>query len=142
MKLFARPSLRQFIRFNLVGFLSFLVDWGLYVVLTRAFSVFYLRAKVASFCVAAINSYIWNRRWTFRSRAPNRLREFSQFLLIATIGASLNAGIMYVLHGVLNIHDLIAVVLATGIVMFWNFLGNKAWTFRQTHVEPSNTSVS
>ncbi len=128
-----RQSVRQFIKFGIVGFGSFLIDWCIYFTLTRAFSVFYLNAKIVSFCVAAGNSYVWNRRWTFRSREPNHLRQLTQFFLVASIGAALNAGIMYLLHGLLLMPDLLALIVATGIVMFWNFLANRYWTFRRTY---------
>lgn len=119
-------------KFGVIGGLSFLIDCGLYLVFTRQLHVFYLTAKVASFSVAATNSFVWNRRWTFRSRSPNRVRQGGQFLLVASTGAALNAGIMYVLHGVSGFDDLLALVVATGIVMFWNFLANRHWTFRDT----------
>ncbi|MBN1458733.1 MAG: GtrA family protein [Armatimonadetes bacterium] len=121
---------RQFIKFGVVGFISFTIDAGFYLFLTRLLGVFYIYAKVTSFCIAATNSYILNRRWTFRSRNPDRLRQFAQFLVVASTGAGMNAGIMYLLHGRLRIYDLYAFVVAVGVVMFWNFLVNRAWTFR------------
>ncbi|MCJ7751514.1 MAG: GtrA family protein [Armatimonadetes bacterium] len=122
--------MRQFIKFGVVGFISFTIDAGFYLLFTRALGVFYLYAKVASFCIAATNSYILNRRWTFRSTNPDRLRQFAQFLVVASTGAAMNAGIMYILHGRLRIHDMHAFLVAVGVVMFWNFLVNRAWTFR------------
>jgi putative flippase GtrA len=130
MQLLQRPAIRQFVKFGVVGFASFLIDYGLYMLFTRVFGVYYLTAKISSFCIAAVNSYLLNRAWTFRSRDPDRLRQGAQFLVVASIGAGLNAGIMYVLHGRLRFNDQIAFVVATGIVMFWNFLVNRAWTFR------------
>ncbi len=135
MEWLERRVVREFIKFGLVGSLSFVVDAGLYLVLTRKAGVFYLYAKLISFCVAAANSYLLNRRWTFRSRDPNRVRQAAQFFAVASVGASLNAGIMYLLHGVAHLHDLMALVLTTGVVMFWNFLANRAWTFRTCLVE-------
>jgi putative flippase GtrA len=130
MELLQRPAIKQFIKFGVVGFASFLIDFGLYALFTRVFGVYYLVAKVSSFCIAAVNSYLLNRAWTFRSRDPDRVRQGLQFLVVASIGAGLNASIMYVLHGRLRIHDLVAFVIATVLVMFWNFLINRAWTFR------------
>ena len=130
MELLQRPAIRQFIKFGVVGFASFLIDFGLYALFTRVFGVYYLTAKVSSFCIAAVNSYLLNRAWTFRSRDPDRLRQGLQFLVVASIGAALNVTIMYVLYGRLHLHDKLAFVIATGIVMFWNFLINRAWTFR------------
>ena len=130
MRLLRHKVVRQFIKFGIVGFVSFTIDAGIYLLLTRALSVFYIYAKVASFCIAATNSYILNRRWTFRSKNPDRLRQFAQFLVVASTGAAMNAGIMYLLHGRLGIHDMHAFLVAVAVVMFWNFLVNRAWTFR------------
>lgn len=132
MQLVQRASIRQFIKFSVVGFVSFVIDSTIYLLLSRWAGIFYLYAKVISFCVAATNSYLWNRRWTFRSRTPQRFRQFTQFFIVAGVGVSLNAGIMYLLHGLLHLHDLIALLIATGTVMFWNFFANRSWTFRQT----------
>ena len=130
MRLLRHKVVRQFIKFGIVGFVSFTIDAGIYLLLTRALGVFYIYAKVTSFCIAATNSYILNRRWTFQSRNPDRLRQFAQFLVVASTGAGMNAGIMYLLHGRLGIHDMHAFLVAVGVVMFWNFLVNRAWTFR------------
>ncbi len=130
MRLLRHKVVRQFIKFGIVGFVSFTIDAGIYLLLTRALSVFYIYAKVMSFSIAATNSYILNRRWTFQSRNPDRLRQFAQFLVVASTGAAMNAGIMYLLHGRLGIHDMHAFLVAVAVVMFWNFLVNRAWTFR------------
>jgi putative flippase GtrA len=134
MELLRRPSVRQFMRFGVVGFSSFLIDTGVFMLLTRLGGDYFLHAKTQakfiSFCVAATNSYIWNRCWTFRSRDPNRRRQLFQFFIVVGIGAALNGGIFHVLYDGMHIYDLIALVIATGIVMCWNFFMNRAWTFR------------
>jgi putative flippase GtrA len=37
---------------------------------------------------------------------------------------------MSVAISLIQLHYLIAQVIATGIVLIWNFLGNRIWTFR------------
>jgi len=141
MRLLRHKVVRQFVKFGIVGFVSFTIDAGLYLLLTRALGVFYIYAKVTSFCIAAANSYILNRRWTFQSTSPDRLRQFAQFLVVASTGAGMNAGIMYLLHGRLRIHDMHAFLVAVGVVMFWNFLVNRAWTFRHHPGEQHESGV-
>lgn len=41
---------------------------------------------------------------------------------------------MHVLTG-MGVHYLIAQVCATGVVLFWNFIGNSVWTFGVGPVE-------
>ena len=131
MKLHERRTVRQFVKFAVVGVSSTIIDWGIYLLLTRTTAIFYLLAKVLSFLVSVINSYIWNRRWTFRSQDPKRFHQFSKFLVVAGVGLALNALIMYLVVSKLKLHDIIGLILASAIVMFWNFLVNKFWTFRE-----------
>jgi putative flippase GtrA len=181
MQLLQNKSIRQFIRFGIVGFGSFLIDFGLFyvykyvlirhfgqesfyltlpVIIARVISFFhkgasfsslivpfYVLAKMMSFCSAAIPNYIFNRLWTFRSQNPNRSRQFIQFFTVAVIGLVLNASIMYIMHSLLHIPDYFAIVIATGVVMFWNFLANRAWAFKAPpHTDPpeitSHTSAN
>ena len=132
MDLHKRRGVRQFVKFGVVGVTSTVIDWVIYLALTRVFGTFYLIAKVISFLVSVINSYVWNRRWTFRSTEPKKLHQFSKFLVVAAIGLGLNTLIMYIVVSKLLLHDIIGLVLATGIVMIWNFLANKFYTFKES----------
>ena len=129
-ELLHRRGVRQFIKFGIVGASSTVIDWGIYLLLTRLFGVFYLMAKILSFGVAVLNSYIWNRRWTFRSNDPAKLRQFIKFLTISIVGVVLNTLIMFIAVDKFKLHDIYGLVLATAIVMIWNFLANKFYTFK------------
>lgn len=132
MKIWENKSFRQFIKFSLVGASGTIVDWVFYFVLTRWLGIFYLIAKTLSFVIAAINNYVWNRIWTFRSKEKNITGEFAKFFLVSLVGLGLNVLIMYLAVDKLAISDLWGLVLATAVVTFWNFLANKFWTFKNT----------
>lgn len=127
-----RRGVRQFIKFGLVGLSSTAIDWSIFYLLNLTFGVYYLYAKVFSFAIAVINSFIWNRRWTFRSQDPNQMRQFSKFLTIALIGLGLNTLIMYIVVTVLNQQPIAGLVAASAIVVFWDFLANKFYTFKES----------
>ncbi len=126
-----KQTLKQFIKFGIVGFLSFLVDAGIYLIVTRYLFVFYIIAKMISFVLAATNSYIFNRAWTFRSKNAQIGQEFSKFFIISAIGLGLNSLIMFLAVDKIKLHDLVSLVIATALTMFWNFTANKFWTFRE-----------
>lgn len=130
--LLKRRIFRQFVKFGLVGISSTIIDWGVFYLLNLIFGVYYLTAKVLSFSVAVINSFIWNRRWTFRSQNPNHSEEFVKFLIIALIGLSINALIMYLAVSIFHTRKIVGLVFATGITTFWNFLANKFYTFKNS----------
>lgn len=134
-ELIQRRGIRQFVKFGIVGISSTAIDWGIFYLLDYVFGIYYLTAKVLSFSVAVINSFFWNRRWTFRSTDPNHNKEFVKFLIISLVGLSVNALIMYLFVSIWHTRKIIGLIFASGIVTVWNFLANKYYTFRHSQSE-------
>lgn len=132
----------QFFRFALVGISNTAIDFmimNLLMILSGItgdiwFSVF----KSISFLAATINSYIWNRRWTFGREPGFTFSEFTLFATVGAIGAVLNVGIAsYIVNGIpvpSGISNLLWANVGIGIaaisVMLWNFLMFKLFVFR------------
>lgn len=133
--LLRRRGVRQFVKFAIVGASSTVIDWGIFYLLDFTLGVYYLTAKVLSFSIAVINSFIWNRHWTFRSTNPNKRQEFIKFLIIALVGLTINALIMYFSVTIYHTRKIVGLIFATGITTFWNFLVNKFWTFKDGPVK-------
>lgn len=93
--------------------------------------------KVPTVVLAILNSYYWNRRWTFRvDRSVGHGSMILKFFVVALIGMMLNvvvgATVNRLLHFGAQARWAGASVIATVIVVFWNFFGQKIWTFRRT----------
>ena len=65
------------------------------------------------------------------------MTQFVQFALVSLIGLALNNAIVLLLEDLLgtligqpNWGYVPAKVIATGVVVFWNYLANRFWTFR------------
>ena len=129
-----KKSYRQFVKFVIVGGVNTLVDWGVYwlIIHFTGWSVQNLKqlAKALSFVVSATSNYIMNRVWTFRYNEKKVLKEASKFFAVALIGLVFNNAIFYVVTGILHWKDFWGLVIATGLVLFWNFFANKKWTFK------------
>jgi GtrA-like protein len=89
-------SLGQFARFCMVGTSNAIIDFG---VLNVALAAFPTRATVpllayntAAVVLAATNSFVWNRRFTFRVRGPLRAGEVARFAVVAAGMAGLKVG--------------------------------------------------
>jgi putative flippase GtrA len=125
----------RFSKFTVVGFANAVVDIGtlnlfLWLASTRDPSVLTLYNGVA-LVLANLNSYVWNTRWTFRSRAKRRdLRQRMLFALQALANISVSNGLFFVLiRPVLvytdvpaylagNLAKIISVVVASTISFF------------------------
>lgn len=76
-------------RFGLIGVLNTLVDYTIFIALTRIFSVPLDRvwtAKLFSGAVAMIFSFIMNRTWVFRSKNQNVGRQAVEFFPVTIVG--------------------------------------------------------
>ena len=128
----ARRGVRQLVKFCLVGGFNTALDFGIYFGLTRTWPFFahhYLMAATASFSVAVVSSFLLNTFWTFRAAEGAWQRRAPRFFAVALVGVSLNAGIIFLLvEG--GLHDMLAKIAATGIVLMWNFTAQKFWTFK------------
>jgi len=133
---FRRRIVRQFIKFGLVGTICSLIDWAVFfgIKFLTGWEIQSLKQiiKGISFIVSATFSYILNRTWTFRSTEQAVAKQASLFFVVALVGLGLNNLIFYLVTGIFGWPDIAGLVIATLIVMFWNFTANKIWVFKNT----------
>ncbi len=131
-----REGVRQFIKFCIVGAINTIVDWVFYAFFKTSFksSTQTLKqiAKAASFVIAATSSYLMNRKWTFRSTDSQILKQAIKFIAISVGGLIINNTVFYFITSpkFLHLADILGLLLGTAVATFWNFFGNKKWTFR------------
>jgi len=135
------PFIKKFIRFGVVGFTGFIVDFAVTWFFRDVAGLFEYAANAVGFTFGATSNYFLNRRWTWRSDNPNIGGEFAKFFGVALAGLGINSLVIYIclsvgglgfVIGGTEISDFwVAKVIATGVVMIWNFLINNFFTFRQ-----------
>ncbi len=131
---FHRQTAKEFVRFGVVGACNTVLDFFLYYALTRSVPFFMAHVVIAaaiSFCAAVSCSFVLNTFWTFQKDSHAWHRRSAKFFLVALVGLALNSVILLFLTHV-GVHDLIAKLFATGVVILWNFTLQKTWTFRDT----------
>jgi putative flippase GtrA len=124
----AHPVARQFGRFVLVGVCATGVHYAILIALKEVAGVGVLWATTAGYAVGAVVSYTLNRLFTFEVR-PAYGAGLVKFLGVIFVGAGINALIVALLTGA-GAHYLFAQVVATGLVLIWNFAVSRALVFR------------
>ena len=119
---------RQFLRFAGVGALATSVHYLLIVALVESGLAGPVAAKAWGYIAGALVGYAANRRYTFTSRVRHSV-GLPRFLLVAAVGFVLNAALMAWMTAGLEIHYLVAQIVATALVLLWNFAANRQWTF-------------
>lgn len=141
-KLFSqRKSVRQFAKFAIVGAINTLVDWVVYYSIKLFLGGFFPGvnlqsikqiAKALGFIISATSSYFMNRKWTFRSQDKGVLIQAGKFTIVAVIGLLINSSAFYLVTAHFNYRDIFGLIIAGAVATFWNFLINRAWTFKSS----------
>lgn len=132
-----RQEFTRFARFLAVGAAGTLLDFSILTVLKLA-GLPTLIANSLSFTAGLLNNFTWNRLWTFSDSVhTDWRRQLAQYAFISLIGLALNNLILLSLEGVFGAWlgsaqwaYLPAKVVATGVVVFWNYFANRSWTFK------------
>lgn len=120
--------LLQMIRFGLVGTANTLIDLGAYFFFSRFVSNLVL-AKAFSYSVGLLNSFYWNKSWTFQSREKTS-RVLPLYVAVNLLAIGLNTWMMHLALWTFGLSEMGALALATGATFAWNFITSKFFIFR------------
>ncbi|MBU2101653.1 GtrA family protein [Patescibacteria group bacterium] len=129
-------------KFIVVGGLNTFVDFA---VLNLLISLTGLTAglpftlfKTLAFTVAVINSYYWNKYWTFEAVQTKDKKEFLEFLIVSLVSLGVNVGTASFVNSIDPIGGLTAItwanvsaLMATFTALAVNFIGYKFLVFRE-----------
>lgn len=137
-----KPLVFKFVKFGIVGTTGAVIDFGLTALCKGILGMPDLLANAIGFIVAATCNYYLNRVWTWKSTSKEVGIEYAKFFFISLIGLGLNSLIVLLLKDVsivpqfvdttLDWNFWVAKIIATGVVMVWNFLANNFFTFKKS----------
>lgn len=126
-----KKLIEQILKFGVVGIIATVIDFGVLYVLSQPLGMDPVISAGISFCVSLVFNYVASMRYVFTHREDmSRSREFVIFLVLSLIGLAINEAIMAAGVAVLGNSALAVMgtkVLATAIVMVWNFVSRKKW---------------
>ena len=149
-----KKSFIQLLKFGLIGVSNTLIDLLVSFVLNAAFGIFYL-AKIIGYACGIANSYFWNSRWTFREERRRDAREILSFIVVNLVTFGLSLLLQWVFRDKLHLDawwtgfagenfltkllngERFCLLLASGIALLVNFVGNKLFVFRKKQPETS-----
>lgn len=157
----AKGTLIQLFRYVFVGGAAFLVDFGVLYVLTKFAGMGPVLAATISFILGLITNYVLSIAWVFNNRKMgSRWMEFLIFALIGVIGLVFNDLIIHFftsagswgirdimvtvlariftklsMEQVVQMNIMLAKIISTIIVFFWNFFARKFILFKTNKQE-------
>ena len=124
-KVTENQRLMEIIRFVFTGGVSFLVEYGILYGLTEFVHLHYQISSAIGFTVSVIVNYLLCVVWVFQGARHQTRKAQILFLLSSLVGLGLNQLLMWLFVDVALIHYMIAKILATLIVMVWNYIAKK-----------------
>lgn len=168
MRVSARTQreLHRFYKFSVVGTIGAIVDFGTFNLLAGGFGLWPVAASVCSFLAAVTSNFIWNRYWTYPdSRSKKVHHQALQFALVNLIGLAIRtpvfafaqspatrlaqsllvrwrgviAGTPLAALGAAALGRNLALASAVLLVLLWNFLINRVWTYSDVEQASANS---
>jgi putative flippase GtrA len=136
----------RFFRFAVVGSIGAVVDFGVFNLLIAFFGTPAVLASVISFGSAVVSNFVWNRYWTYPdSRSKRIVRQVLEFTVVSLTGLAIRTPLFALVERPLRglferaapslplspdfLGHNLALAIAVGVVMFWNFFVNRYWTY-------------
>ena len=125
----------EIINYLIVGCLTTLVSLVTYFVCVHLFldaknPVELQIANVISWLIAVLFAYITNRKFVFKSKTKNYLKEFLSFTTSRLVTLFMDMGIMFLLVTILSYSDTLAKLISQVIVTIANYIFSKLFVFK------------
>ena len=118
--------LSQIFRFLLVGGLAFVIDYLTLIFCKEVLNIHVLISAAIAFTVSVIANYILSVKWVFDvDKEKSKKKNFVIFIIFSIIGLGLTELIMWFGVDIVKISYLIVKIVATAIVMVFNFITRK-----------------
>lgn len=121
-------------KFLLVGASGVLVNYGVYIPLTRFAGVQDWIANVAATETSVLSNFVLNDFFTFSDMRTRGFRSFLQrllrFNLVSLGGVGLNLAVFWFLTTRAHIYDMVALAFGIGAATIWNYFVNRIWTWK------------
>jgi putative flippase GtrA len=149
------PITSQLLRFSVVGCLNVAVSFAVFFALYRVWPLSLLlgrraeafgevlahlvpnvgtigidaaAANAVGYLAGMMNSFVLNKWWTFEAGGKTGTQMW-RFTVLNALGLAMSSASVFLFVDVLRVGYLPVWIGTTAVVMVFNFLGNKHWTF-------------
>lgn len=123
----------QFFRYLFVGGIATIVDWTILFILTDISKIHHLVSSIISFIAGLMVNFILSKALVFKTNEArvNPIWEFVSYAVIGVVGLGITELIMFITTDCFNQHYMLSKVIATIIVLAWNYLARKFIVYKE-----------
>ncbi len=130
---YKKETISEFFKFACVGLIGTFVNIIILYSFTEYFGIYYIMSAFIAFVVAVTVNFILNKIWTFREEFNHDFfKKYIRFFSVSLIALSINIFFLYIFTEFFKVYYIISQVIAIGVSLIINFIGNKIWTFRKS----------
>lgn len=120
-------SCTRFLKFLVIGVLNTCITFFVFNFLIRS-GVSLDLSNAVGYIAGLINSFIWNKKWVFKTVRSNVLKEFFSFIIVFFVCYLIQ---LLFFHLVLKyVNESVAQILGMGVYTIMNYLMNKYFSFK------------
>jgi len=119
----------QIVKFGIVGVLNTLLTAGTIWLLLRVLNCSDYLSNIGGYIIGLLNSFVWNRRWTFKSNTKVKDTVF-KFIVTFVICYLIQLGNLYLLLHFTSVDSYVSQLLSIVVYTGFNFTLNKYYTFK------------
>ncbi len=116
----------QIFKFSIVGVAATLIDFIFLYIFKEFFNLPVIISNTLSFCISVVYNYWASVHWVFNvDESKDKKKNFITFIIFSIIGLGINDLIMWLMINKLSIYYMLSKIVATLIVMIFNFITRK-----------------
>lgn len=121
---------KKFIRYLIIGGLSFVIDFSLFNLFVFLFDIQPLPANMTSIVISMFFNFLMSNYWTFKAGGKGKSKKIVKYLTITSFNYIVNNATLYFLISRIYLHPSIAKFIVTGLQVTWTFIIYKIWVFK------------
>ena len=123
--------IKKGLKFCITGGLNTIIDFVITTVLNVVLHLNINVAKPIGYLCGMANSFVMNKKWTFKTESRTTKKELIKFVLVNACMLGLSLVLINGFKTYLSLGDTISNLLSTAIVMIINFLISNFWVFKK-----------
>lgn len=121
-----KKLITQISKFIIVGGIATIIDWIIYYIAYNFLKINPLIANILAFSISVTYNYIASIKWVFDVNKNKSKKElFIEFMIFSILGLILTEIIIYIGTDLIKMDAMITKIIATAIVMIFNFITRK-----------------
>ena len=125
-KIFENKLIKQILKFLVVGGTAFVIDYGVLIFSKEVIGLSTLISAALGFTISVVYNYIASVKWVFDvDKDKSKKKNFILFIIFSIIGLIITEIIMYIGADIIHFEYKLVKILATAVVMVFNFITRK-----------------